>query len=93
VLINFMFEEINRFIEHPDQVKNFDSLFGTGDWRQMSGIADKRARRDFLHGLYLHQLRGAAGARYVRSFEMRNDNDVTDYFLFSQPTAPRAWRR
>jgi hypothetical protein len=89
VLINFMFEEINRFIEHPDQVENFDSLFGTGDWRQVSGIADKSARRDFLHRLYLRQLRGPAGARYVRSFEMRNDKDVTDYFLFFATNSPK----
>jgi len=80
VLVNFMFEEVNRFIAHPDQAKNFDVLFGTSDWRQMSGIQGKTARRDFLHGLYLRQLRVAA--KYVRSFEMRNDNDVTDYYLF-----------
>ena len=82
VLINFMFEEINRFIGHPDQEANFDALFGTSEWRQMEGIADQRARKQFLHGLYLRQLRDVAGAKYVRSFEMRNDKDVTDYFLF-----------
>ena len=89
VLINFMFEEINRFIEHPDQVENFDSLFGTDEWRQMSAIVDKKSRRTFLHGLYLRQLRVAAGARYVRSFEMRNDKDVTDYFLFFATNSPK----
>jgi three-Cys-motif partner protein len=89
VLINFMFEEINRFIEHPDQTENFDTLFGTDEWRQMTGIAEKRARRDFVHGLYLRQLRVAAGAKYVRSFEMRNDKDVTDYFLFFATNSPR----
>lgn len=82
VLINFMFEEINRFIGHPDQEANFDALFGTPDWREMNGLADPRARKQLLHGLYLRQLRDAAGAKYVRSFEMRNDKDVTDYFLF-----------
>src|SRR5262249_10272033 len=33
VFVNFMYEEINRFIGHPDQEKNFDSFFGTPDWR------------------------------------------------------------
>ncbi len=89
VLINFMFEEINRFIEHPDQAGNFDTLFGTSEWRQMSTIVEKKARREFLHGLYLQQLRGAAGAKYVRSFEMRNDKDVTDYFLFFATNSPK----
>jgi hypothetical protein len=82
VLFNFMYEEINRFIEHPDQTKNFDNLFGTPDWRGTSQIDDARARRDFLHGLYMRQLREEAHARYVRSFEMRNKKDATDYFLF-----------
>ncbi len=82
VLINFMFEEINRFIEHRDQPNNFDAFFGSDEWRRVTTIGEKKARREFLHGLYLKQLRAAAGAKYVRSFEMRNDKDVTDYFLF-----------
>lgn len=82
VLFNFMYEEINRFIEHPDQTKHFDDLFGTSAWRRISNIVDTRARRDFLHDLYVSQLRNEAGARYVRSFEMRNKKDATDYFLF-----------
>jgi three-Cys-motif partner protein len=89
VLINFMFEEINRFIEHPDQGHNFDTLFGSNEWRRMMEIREKRARRDFLHGLYLSQLRGVAGAKYVRSFEMRNEKDVTDYFLFFATNSPK----
>lgn len=82
VLFNFMYEEINRFIEHPDQTKNFDELFGTDAWRGVSSLQEPRARRAFFHDLYVRQLREAAGARYVRSFEMRNKNDATDYFLF-----------
>lgn len=89
VLINFMFEEINRFIEHPDQGHNFDTLFGSDEWRKMTTIGSKQARREFLHGLYLDQLRSVAGAKYVRSFEMRNDNNVTDYFLFFATNSPK----
>src|SRR5215510_3563691 len=82
VLFNFMYEEINRFIEHPDQTKNFEELFGTDKWRAVANFAEPRARRAFLHDLYVSQLRNAADVRYVRSFEMRNKKDVTDYFLF-----------
>jgi hypothetical protein len=39
-------------------------------------------RNRFLHDLYLRQLREAAGARYVRSFQMRNAAGLTDYYLF-----------
>ncbi|MCH7888676.1 MAG: three-Cys-motif partner protein TcmP [Proteobacteria bacterium] len=82
VLVTFMYEEINRFIGHPDQEKNFDAFFGTKEWGTAMTLADPRSRNRFLHDLYLRQLREAAGARYVRSFQMRNDKDVTDYYLF-----------
>jgi three-Cys-motif partner protein len=82
VLVTFMYEEINRFIGHPDQEANFDSFFGTSRWREGIGLAEPRARNRFLHDLYLDQLRNAAGVTHARSFEMRNDQDVTDYFLF-----------
>src|ERR1700727_4083960 len=34
IVVNFMFKEINRFLNHPDQGKNFDELFGRPDWRR-----------------------------------------------------------
>jgi three-Cys-motif partner protein len=82
VLVNFMYEEINRFIGHPDQVPNFDSFFGTTSWKRCSDEADPRRRNRCLHDLYLQQLHTAAPAGYVRSFEMSNARDVTDYYLF-----------
>lgn len=82
VFINFMYEEINRFIGHPHQEENFDNFFGTPDWREGVGLTDARARNRFFHNLYVRQLSVVAGAKYVRSFEMRNTSNVTDYFLF-----------
>ena len=81
-LITFIYEEINRFIGNPDQERNFDAYFGTKDWRKGITLVDPKQRNRFLHDLYLSQLREAAGVRYVRSFQMRNDKDVTDYYLF-----------
>jgi three-Cys-motif partner protein len=81
ILVNFMFEEINRFINHPDQGHNFDGLFGCEEWRR----ADRRTGRErkrFIVDLYRDQLSQRAGARHVRSFEMRNQRNATDYFLF-----------
>ena len=82
VLVTFMYEEINRFIGLPDQKTNFDSFFGTRAWRSGIGFLDPRKRNRFLHDLYVRQLREQAGSKYVRSFEMRNEADVTDYYLF-----------
>lgn len=82
VFVTFMYEEINRFIGHPDQEANFDSFFGTDAWRGCMSLVDPRHRNRFLHDLYLSQLRTAAGATFVRSFQMRNERDVADYYLF-----------
>ena len=80
VFVNFMYEEINRFIGHPDQVANFDSFFGTDEWRRCVTESNPRVRNRCLHDLYLGQLHTQAA--FVRSFEMSNARDVTDYYLF-----------
>jgi three-Cys-motif partner protein len=82
VFVNFMYEEINRFIGHPDQVTNFNSFFGTDAWKRCVDLTDPRMRNRCLHDLYLQKLHTTAGAAYVRSFEMSNARDVTDYYLF-----------
>ena len=82
ILFNFMYEEINRFISHPNHPDDFNRLFGTDAWAGVPPAGDPDARRAFFHDLYVRQLREDAGARYVRGFEMRNKNDATDYFLF-----------
>ena len=82
VLITFMFEEINRFLSQDQQPDNFDELFGCRDWREGVKIKNPAERVKFLHDLYTHQLTQAAGARFVRSFAMRNEQNRMDYFLF-----------
>ena len=82
VFITFMYEEINRFLGHPDQERNFNAFFGTDGWRHGVRLTDPRERNRFLHDLYRRQLREVAHAKYVRSFEMRNEKDVVDYYLF-----------
>jgi three-Cys-motif partner protein len=51
VFVNFMYEEINRFIGHPDQVANFNSFFGTTDWKTCVSETDPRKRNRCLHDL------------------------------------------
>jgi three-Cys-motif partner protein len=82
VFINFMYEEINRFIGHPDQIANFKNFFGTDAWKGCVAQSDPHLRNRCLHDLYLRQLHENARARFVRSFEMSNSRDVTDYYLF-----------
>ena len=82
VLITFMFEEINRFLAQEQLPEIFDDLFGCGDWREGVGIKEPAQRLKFLHDLYARQLSQAGGARFVRSFAMRNEGNLMDYFLF-----------
>ena len=83
-LITFMYEEINRFVAHPDRriQAHFDDLFGTGAWRGAADLETPAERRAFLEGLYRDQLTSEAGVRYVLPFEMVNVGNRTDYFLF-----------
>jgi three-Cys-motif partner protein len=82
VLITFMYEEINRFLSQQDQPDNLDNLFGTPDWRTAAALEVPKERKGFIHSLYKRQLETDAGISYVRSFEMVNRGNRTDYFLF-----------
>ena len=89
VLFNFMSDEIGRFVANEDQERNFDELFGATDWRHCLDIQDVRDRRKCLHDLFIRQLRKSAGARFVRSFEMKNRANKTDYLLFYATNNPK----
>ncbi len=82
VLITFMYEEVNRFLSHPKHPETYDRLFGTEGWREVLSVTNPEQRRRRIHDIYRDQLRKAAGIEYVRSFEMLNQGNSTDYFLF-----------
>ncbi len=67
VLFTFMYEEVNRFINHPDQENNFDLYFGTSDWKDGVSLTDPKKRDRFFHNLYQQQLRNTAKAK-ISSF-------------------------
>jgi three-Cys-motif partner protein len=81
ILVTFMYEEINRFLGHPDHGDTYDLLLGTTAWRAVLEVTDPDRRRRMIHDIYRDQLLGA-GVEYVRSFEMLNQGNRTDYFLF-----------
>lgn len=80
VLITFMIDWINRFIEHPNEniTAHIIETFGTEDAiRVVSGTGD---RATALKELYHKQLNRTA--RFVRYFELRNRNNHVVYYLF-----------
>ncbi len=92
VLINFMYEEINRFLLEPDHAVTFDKLFGTPEWRDAinpSSSPDERVKA--IHDLYLKQLKTVG--KYARSFQMINMGNRVDYFLFFVTNNPLGLQR
>lgn len=84
VFINFMYEDINRFLKLPSLQESYNSVFGTKEWKSILDNLETYSsaqRRHFLHTLYKDQL-NKAGLKYVISFEMKNDKNATDYFLY-----------
>ena len=83
-LITFMYESINRFLAHPSEAirAHFDELFGTDGWRDILEGRDAGNRRDEIVSLYRTQLIDQAKLKYVRIFEMINEGNRTEYFLY-----------
>jgi three-Cys-motif partner protein len=84
VFINFMYEDINRWLKLPSLQQHYNNLFGTENWKHILDNLDTYSpvdRRFFLHKLYKEQLHNA-GYKYVISFEMKNEKNATEYFLY-----------
>jgi len=75
VLINFMFEFVNRFAEkEPEKI---DSLYGTKKWRQIEG-----ERSHHFLDLYRNQLKTEADIEFVREFKFQRENKPSYYLFF-----------
>lgn len=79
-LISFMSESIIRWKSLPNQQANFDSLFGCSEWRDALEMTNPEETKRFLIELYVKQLK-AAGLTYVRTFEVMDEKNHTEYYL------------
>jgi three-Cys-motif partner protein len=80
VLITFMIRDINRFTD-PLHADALDELFGGNGWRTVNSIDDSEQRKSFLLTEYVNQLKTHGGAKYVRTFEMKDKRNQTLYHL------------
>lgn len=80
VFINIMADFINRFVEHPDinTRQHIVELFGSDQALEI--IANGGNRLETLRQLYQTQLQTCA--KYVRYFEMNNEQGRLIYYLF-----------
>jgi len=80
LLINFMFDYINRFISLPEQASNFDRLFGCSDWRDAISL-DGLEREKKLVEIFKRQLKRIA--KFVFPYKLSfYDKDRTYYYIF-----------
>jgi len=80
VLITFMVDSINRWIDHPVENvrRHIAEIFGTPEVFNINRTAPNRI--DQLRDLYQRQLE--MSAKFVRHFEMRDRNNRVQYLLF-----------
>jgi hypothetical protein len=69
-----------RWRKHRDHEATFDRLFGCTNWRDADNCANSEERKNFLVDLYVSQLK-SVGLTYVRTFEMIDEGNRTEYFL------------
>lgn len=81
LIINFMFDFINRFISEPKKDDHRDEFFGTHEWIGAANLTGK-AREEFLINIYKNQLKKVTGAKFVYAYRLcYPDRDQTYYYL------------
>lgn len=78
VLVNFMFDHINRFLETPDPQVSFDDLFGGSGWKD--AIQQSANREDAIIALYTDRLRATGGFKYATSTRIKKPLIDRSYF-------------
>ena len=80
VLINFMFDHINRFLHdsRPEIVASFDRLFGGPGWE--SAVRNHQRREDEVVKLYSERMRVTGGFRYMTSTRILKPLADRSYF-------------
>ena len=80
VLITFMVDSINRFIENEDLKNQFEELFGS---KEVYDIVKNSQKREYdLMNFYNKQLLSEAKARHVCNFKMCDKKNRPLYYLF-----------
>lgn len=91
ILINIMADSINRFSAHPSPTiqMHIVDLFGTP--KVLDVLKCSTNRFQALQCLYQEQLESVA--KFVRYFEMRNENNRIIYYLFFATNHPLGYKR
>lgn len=78
VLVNFMFDHINRFLDTPDPELSFDDLFGGEGWRE---VIQRGARReDAIVTLYRERMKASGQFQFATSTRIKKPLSDRSYF-------------
>ena len=84
ILINFMFDHINRFLEHDSQeiAQQMDELMGSSEWRSLfsARLDAGMGREDAILETYKEQLKKVGGYKFVSSIRIMKPNSERSYF-------------
>jgi len=78
VLVNFMFDHINRFLETPSPSMSFNDLFGGEGWEK--AVLAGSAREAAVISFYSERMRAIGGFDYVTSTRILKPNADRAYF-------------
>lgn len=94
VLINFMFDHINRFLEHPNPktAEGLNSLFGLQDWYALyiDYTNQGLSREDAIIAVYMDRLREVGGFAHVTCTRIKKPLFERSYFYLIYGT--RHWK-
>lgn len=79
ILVNFMVEDISRFLNKENTQKSLLDCFGTDRYRNSVSLSGDE-RIEFLRDLFVDQLREKGSFPHVTPFEMVSDRGKTKYF-------------
>ena len=80
ILVNFMVEDISRFLDKENTQKSLLDCFGTDRYRDFVSLSGDE-RIESLRDLFVDQLREKGSFKYVTPFKMVNNRGKTKYFL------------
>jgi len=78
VLVNFMFDHINRFLDTSSPEMSFDDLFGGPGWRDV--IEASPRREDAIVGLYSDRMKAIGRFDFVTSTRIKKPLSERSYF-------------
>jgi three-Cys-motif partner protein len=78
VLVNFMFDHINRFLDTPEPEMSFDDLFGGTGWKP--AITASPTREDAIITLYGDRMKATGAFDFVTSTRIKKPLSERSYF-------------